>query len=163
MRFRCAVLAAACMVPDSNAIRLDNMPNDGDIVDLSQTDNTTESKVEAEPLVSLLARHTKDSFEETGLTGASLSALLAGYDPLMTVPGAMTGFARARACDMDGKKMVLSLPIDERCPDITHPVTVRLGGDDINTAVKTLRQNPVAPILASALSKPACLDIKTKE
>ena len=161
MRFRFAVLAAVCMVNETNAIKIEDMAKVENHTAFTQVENENDTEAKektSEPLVSLLARATSDQFQETGFTGSTMSALLSGYDPLMTVPGAMTGFAKARACDQDGKKVTLALPIDERCPELTHPVTVRLGASP-NPAVKALRANPISPILASALSKPACLNI----
>eukprot|EP00353_Schmidingerella_taraikaensis_P011712 CAMPEP_0185577840 /NCGR_PEP_ID=MMETSP0434-20130131/11182_1 /TAXON_ID=626734 ORGANISM="Favella taraikaensis, Strain Fe Narragansett Bay" /NCGR_SAMPLE_ID=MMETSP0434 /ASSEMBLY_ACC=CAM_ASM_000379 /LENGTH=128 /DNA_ID=CAMNT_0028195507 /DNA_START=81 /DNA_END=467 /DNA_ORIENTATION=+ len=125
---------------------------------LSQTQNTTDAEVENEPLVSLLSRHANPNFAESGMTGSTISALLAGYEPLMTTPGCLTGFSRARAGDTDGKTTTLAVAHPDT-PGITQPVKVMIGGNP-NGAVKALRRNNNSEVLASTISRGACLDIK---
>ena len=105
-----------------------------------------------------LARHANPKFNETGLTGSTIDALLSGYEPLRTIPGCMTGFARSRANGVDSRFSTLNLPYDKRFPNVTRPVKVRLG-DQPNSLLGPLRTNLDAPIIATCVSKPPCLGL----
>ena len=69
--------------------------------------NPEDTKAYDEHQITTLARAANPGFNRHGLNGSTISALLAGYEPLKTIPGLMTGFARERACDQDGKIMTL--------------------------------------------------------
>ena len=70
-------------------------------------ENESQVESQVDPLATTLARAANPKFNESGMSGSTVGALLAGYEPLKTIPGCMSGFARARACDSDGKMMTL--------------------------------------------------------